>query len=167
MISKKLVVERLEMLESVIEKAGQVLLTTEISLGPEEYKKDAEKFGKMDLFNQHLIRISEKIQYIGDLITGKEKLAKDVERVFIITTMKDANRLWKLHHKVITGEIREIELIEFEDTMTEYLDTGSKINAIKYYREWIKNYTGNECSLREAKDKVDAFASSRKEGILL
>ena len=43
----------------------------------------------------------------------------------------------------------------------EYLDVGSKIKAIKYYREWMNEYTDKGVSLREAKDTIDAYSARR------
>jgi|TARA_B100001964_G_scaffold244144_1_gene324467 hypothetical protein len=166
-MNRELIKERLETLESVIEKAGTVILEHELKeRDPDEYKRDAERFGKTDLFSVHLINIVEKIHYLEELISGKS-IDKNTERVWMLTTMKEANRLWKLHHKIITGEVKDLDLIEFEDTIGEYLDAGSKISAIKHYRVWMGNYTGKEPTLRESKDKIDAYALGRKVGSLL
>ena len=48
----------------------------------------------------------------------------------------------------------------------EYLDDGSKINAIKYYREWMNEYTDKGISLREAKDTIDAYAARREVSLI-
>jgi hypothetical protein len=164
-MNREMVVERLEMLESLIAKAGIVLLKNNLG-EPDDYEKDAERLGKEDLFNEHLIRTSEKIKYIRELIKGEEDLDTDAERVFMISTMRGANRLWKLHHKVIAGEVDSIEILELEDNINDYLDKGSKINAIKYYREWMNNNTDKGCSLREAKDKIDAYAVGRNVSLI-
>ena len=77
----------------------------------------------------------------------------------MISTMKDANRLWKLHHKVITGEFDSIAVIELEEIVSEFVDKGQKINAIKFYREWMLENTNTRVTLREAKEKIDAYAA--------
>ena len=69
-MNREMVVERLEMLESLIAKAGIVLLKNNLG-EPDDYEKDAERLGKEDLFNEHLIRTSEKIKYIRELIKGE------------------------------------------------------------------------------------------------
>jgi len=164
-MNREMVIERLVMLESVIEKAGMVTLKDKLG-EPGEYEVDAERLGKVDLFNSHLIKVSEDINFIRDLITNKKSIDIDTERVFMIATMRGANRLWKLHHKVITGDFDSIELLELEETINEYLDDGSKINAIKFYREWMNDNTGRACSLREAKDKIDAYAGGRNVSLI-
>ena len=84
----------------------------------------------------------------------------------MISTMRSANRLWKLHHKVIAGDFDTIEALEMEERVMEYLDDGSKINAIKYYREWMNEYTDKGISLREAKDTIDAYAARREVSLI-
>ena len=155
-----MVIERLEMLVALIEKSDIVALKDKLG-EPGDYTEDAKRLGKIDLFNTHLISTVETIEYIRDLITKTKTTNKDSERVFMISTMITANRLWKLHHKIITGDFDSIAILEMEERVMEYLDVGSKIKAIKYYREWMNEYTDKGVSLREAKDTIDAYSARR------
>ena len=149
-MNRDVVIGRLEMLVALIDKAGTGL----------------DPSSGVDLFNEHLIRTTEKINYIRELIKGEEDLDTDADRVFMISTMRSANRLWKVHHKVIAGDFDTIEALEMEERVMEYLDDGSKINAIKYYREWMNEYTDKGISLREAKDTIDAYAARREVSLI-
>lgn len=163
-MNRDVVIRRLDMLVALIEKSGMITLKDQLGEPePDVYEK---RLGKLDLFNEHLIKITEDIQFIRDLITSKKNIDTDSERVYMISTMRSANRLWKLHHKIITGDFDTIETLEMEERVMEYLDAGSKINAIKYYRDWMNEHTDKGVSLREAKDTIDAYAA-RKEVYLI
>jgi hypothetical protein len=164
-MNREMVIERLEMLVALIEKSDIVALKNKLG-EPGDYKEDAERLGKIDLFNEHLIKMEENIEFIRDLITKNKTTSEDSERMFMISTMRYANRLWKLHHKVITGEFDSIAVLELEEIISEFVDKGQKINAIKYYREWMKDNTGNSVTLRDAKDKIDAYAARAEASLL-
>ena len=91
---------------------------------------------------------------------------KDLEREFIIDIMKDSNRIWKFRNKIKNGDLDNTNLLEMEETIVMYLDDGSKINAIKFYREWMLDNMDTKVSLRECKDKVDAYDKSRKSQLI-
>ena len=157
-MNREMVIERLNMLVSLIEKSDIVARKNDLG-EPGEYEDDAKRLGKINLFNEHLITTLEHIDFIRDLSKKTNTTSKDSERLFMISTMKDANRLWKLHHKVITGEFDSIAVIELEEIVSEFVDKGQKINAIKFYREWMLENTNTRVTLREAKEKIDAYAA--------
>jgi ribosomal protein L7/L12 len=53
-------------------------------------------------------------------------------------------------------------MLEVEEQIHEYLDQGSKINAIKYYRESMKTHFNQQVTLRESKDMIDSLYSGKK-----
>ena len=46
-----------------------------------------------------------------------------------------------------------------EEIVSEFVDKGQKINAIIFYREWMLENTNTRVTLREAKEKIDAYAA--------
>ena len=117
------------------------------------------------LFPHHQTETLDNIQFIRDTITGKV-VSDDEERKHIITIMKSSNRMWSIRKRIKNGDLENIKLLELEDGVREFLDGGSKINAIKFYREWMNDNTGRACSLREAKDKIDAYAGGRNVSLI-
>ena len=80
--------------------------------------------------------------------------------------MKNSNRMWSIRNRIKNGDLENINLLELEDGVREYLDGGSKINAIKFYREWMNKNMDTRVSLRESKDKVDAYDKSRNNQLI-
>jgi ribosomal protein L7/L12 len=76
--------------------------------------------------------------------------------------MKKANRYWAIRNKIKSGEWDNLEMLEVEEQIHEYLDQGSKINAIKYYRESMKTHFNRHVTLRESKDMIDALSIGKK-----
>ena len=54
--------------------------------------------------------------------------------------MKESNRYWKIRNLIKEGDVGDLYLLEMEETIMEYLEAGSKINAIKYYREVMQTH---------------------------
>ena len=109
------------------------------------------------LFHHHSIDVLEEIQYLRDKIKNKSiSIDEDHERQHIINIMKKANRYWVIRNRIKDGD-DNLELLEVEEHIQEYLDQGSKINAIKLYRESMKTHFNQQVTLRESKDMIDAL----------
>lgn len=143
-MNKDLIIERLEMLSILIDETQP------------DIPNDTE------LFHHHAIDILEEIQHIKDISDGSFNIDQDSERMSKIRIMKKANRYWRIRNKVKNGEFKDFDLLEVEEQIHEYLDEGSKINAIKYYREEMKVRFGERVSLRKSKDIIDAIDSGKK-----
>jgi hypothetical protein len=144
-MNKELIIDRLEMLSELISETQP------------EIPND-----KM-LFHHHTIDVLEEIQYLRDKIKNKSiSIDEDHERQHIINIMKKANRYWAIRNKIKSGEWDNLEMLEVEEQIHEYLDQGSKINAIKYYRESMKTHFNRHVTLRESKDMIDALSIGKK-----
>lgn len=117
------------------------------------------------LFPDHQTDTLDNIQFIRDTITGKV-VSNDEERKHIITIMKSSNRIWSIRKRIKNGDLENIKLLELEDGVREFLDGGSKINAIKFYREWMNENMDTRVSLRECKDKIDAYDNTRNNQLI-
>ena len=142
-MNKDIIIERLEMLSDLISETQP------------EIPND-----KM-LFHHHAIDVLEEIQHLRDLSNKSVTIDQDSERKAIIRLMKKANRYWVIRNRIKGGD-DNMELLEVEEHIQEYLDQGSKINAIKLYRESMKTHFNQNVSLRESKDMIDALDSGVK-----
>jgi len=142
-MNKDKIIERLEMLSDLISET-----TPDI---PND---------KM-LFHNHAIDVLEEIQHIRDLSNKSITIDQDSERKAIIRLMKKANRYWVIRNKIKGGD-DNMELLDVEEHIQEYLDQGSKINAIKLYRESMKTHFNQQVTLRESKDMIDALYRGKK-----
>ena len=133
------IIERLESLETLIEK-------TEPDIPNET-----------DLFSMHSIQTQENIEWMRSIITGNSNHDQDSTRIKIIQIMKDSNRIWGIRNKIHNGEWDDLEMLEVEDTIKDLLSQNQKINAIKYYRSYMKEELKVDMGLRQAKDTIDAI----------
>ena len=133
------IIERLESLETLIEK-------TEPDIPNEK-----------DLFSMHSIQTQENIEWMRSIVTGNSNHDQDSTRIKIIQIMKDSNRIWGIRNKIHNGEWDNLEMLEVEDTIKDFLSRNEKINAIKYYRSYMHEELKVEMGLRQAKDTVDAI----------
>ena len=143
-MDKALIIEKLEMLVSLIEK-------TEPDIPNEK-----------NLFSHHAITTMEIIQKVRDLHTGKIMIDTDSEGEELISMMKCANRIWKTRNKIKNGEWDSLEMLEVHDTIEDYIALGQKINAIKYYRQEMSDKLGEQVSLREAKEYIDKISDDMR-----
>ena len=144
-MNKELIIERLEMLTELIGNTQPDIPSDTM------------------LFHHHSIDVLEEIQYLRDKIKNKSiSIDEDHERQHIINIMKKANRYWAIRNKIKEGGVDNLELLEVEEQIHEYLDQGSKINAIKYYRESMKTHFNQQVTLRESKDLIDALSRGKK-----
>jgi len=143
-VDKTLIIERLEMLISLIEKT------------------EPDEPNEKNLFGNHAITAMEMIQKVRYWDTGKNVQDPDSEREDLISMMKCANRIWKTRNKIKNGEWDSLEMLEVHETIEEHLAQNAKIAAIKYYRETMKTHFDEKVSLREAKDFVDAIQNDMK-----
>ena len=118
------------------------------------------------LFSHHIIKNQENIKHIRDIIKGNMLVDEDTQRENIIMIMKDSNRFWKIRNMILSGKWDNLELLEIQEQLEEYIDSGQKINAIKYYREVMSTHMGEQVTLREAKDMIDNFAQNRTMDIM-
>ena len=134
-MDKALIIERLEMLISLIEKT------------------EPDIPDKKNLFSHHIITAMEMLDKINN---------RKLEREELISMMKCANRIWKTRNKIMDGEWDSLEMLEVHETVEEHLAQGNKISAIKYYRETMETHFDEKVTLRESKDFVDAIESDMK-----
>ena len=133
------IIERLESLETLIDK-------TEPDIPNEK-----------DLFSMHSIQTQENIEWMRSIVTRNSNHDQDSERIKIIQIMKDSNRIWGIRNKIHNGEWDDLEMLEVEDTIKDLLSQNQKINAIKYYRSYMKEELKVDMGLRQAKETIDAI----------
>ena len=133
------ILERLESLEALIDK-------TEPDIPNEK-----------DLFSMHSIQTQENIEWMRSIVTRNSNHDQDSERIKIIQIMKDSNRIWGIRNKIHNGDWDDLEMLEVEDTIKEFLSENQKINAIKYYRQYMLDELKVDMGLRQAKDTIDAI----------
>jgi hypothetical protein len=133
------ILERLESLEALIEK-------TEPDIPDDR-----------NLFSMHSIETQENIDWVRSIVTGNSNHDQDSARMKIIQIMKDSNRIWSIRNKIHNGEWDDLQMLEVEDTIKDFLTRNEKINAIKYYRQFMIDEFNVEMRLRKAKDTIDAI----------
>ena len=133
------IIERLEALETLIDK-------TEPDVPDDK-----------TLFPDHTIRTQENIEWMRSIVTGQSNHDQDSTRIKIIQIMKDSNRIWGIRNKIHNGEWDNLEMLELEDTIKDFLSRNEKINAIKYYRKYMLDELKVDMGLRQAKDTIDAI----------
>ena len=133
------IIERLESLETLIDK-------TEPDIPNEK-----------DLFSMHSIQTQENIEWMRSISDGNSNHNQDSIRIKIIQIMKDSNRIWGIRNKIHNGEWDDLEMLEVEDTIKDLLSQNQKINAIKYYRNFMMEELKVDMGLRQAKDTIDAI----------
>ena len=139
-MDKALIIERLEMLISLIENT------------------EPDIPDKKNLFSHHAITAVEMLEKVSN---------QNIEREELISMMKCANRIWKTRNKIKNGEWDELEMLEVQDTIEDYIAQGAKINAIKYYRQEMSDKFGEQVTLREAKEHIDKITDDmRLRGII-
>jgi len=132
------IIERLESLETLIEK-------TEPDIPDDK-----------NLFSMHSIETQENIDWVRSIVTGNSNHDQDSARMKIIQIMKDSNRIWSIRNKIHNGEWDDLQMLEVEDTIKDLLSQKQKINAIKYYRQYMHDELKVDMGLRQAKDTIDA-----------
>jgi hypothetical protein len=132
------IIEKLETLEALIDK-------TEPDIPNEK-----------DLFSMHSIQTQENIEWMRSIVTRNSNHDQDSERIKIIQIMKDSNRIWSIRNKIQNGDWDNLEMLEVEDTIKDFLSQHQKINAIKYYRQYMHDEFKVEMGLRKAKETIDA-----------
>ena len=137
------IIERLESLETLIDK-------TEPDIPNEK-----------DLFSMHSIETQENIDWMRSIVTGNSNHDQDSTRIKIIQIMKDSNRIWGIRNKIHNGEWDDLQMLEVEDQIKDFLSRNEKINAIKYYRQFMLDELKVDMGLRQAKDTIDAIGEGR------
>ena len=137
------ILERLESLETLIDK-------TEPDIPNEK-----------DLFSMHSIQTQENIEWMRSISNGNSNHNQDSTRIKLIQIMKDSNRIWSIRNKIHNGDWDDLEMLEVEDTIKEFLSENQKINAIKYYRQYMLDELKVDMGLRQAKDTIDAIGEGR------
>ena len=144
-MNKKLIIEKLEMLVSLIEE-------TEPDVPNEK-----------NLFSHHAITAMEMRQKVSNWQqVGRKIQDPDSEKEELISMMKCANRIWKTRNKIKSGEWDSLEMLEVHDTIEDYIAQGQKINAIKYYRQEMSDKFDEQVSLREAKEHIDKISDDMR-----
>ena len=87
--------------------------------------------------------------------------------------MKKANRIWKLRKKweEFQKDGKDYNVFNEEQAMMEevedFIAQGQKINAIKVYRNKMKEIYGTKLGLRECKDYIDSVhVDLKKRGVI-
>ena len=137
------ILERLESLEALIDK-------TEPDIPNEK-----------DLFSMHSIQTQENIEWMRSISNGNSNHNQDSTRIKLIQIMKDSNRIWSIRNKIHNGDWDDLEMLEVEDTIKEFLSENQKINAIKYYRQYMLDELKVDMGLRQAKETIDAIGEGR------
>jgi len=137
------ILERLESLETLIDKT------------------EPDNPDDKTLFSDHTITTQENIEWMRNIVTGKTNHDPDTTRKNIIQIMKDSNRIWGIRNKIHNGEWDDLQMLEVEDTIKDLLSQNQKINAIKYYRNFMMEELKVDMGLRQAKDTIDAIGEGR------
>ena len=132
----------------------------------DDTEPDVEPLGEHSLFHHHSVQTLENIQHIRDILKGSMLVDEDTQRETLIRIMKESNRYWKIRNLIKEGEVEDLHLLEMEKTIMEYLESGSKINAIKYYREVMQTHFKDKVTLREAKDAIDEYDKNPRKARL-
>ena len=137
------IIERLESLETLIDK-------TEPDIPNEK-----------DLFSMHSIETQENIEWMRSISNGNSNHNQDSTRIKLIQIMKDSNRIWSIRNKIRNGDWDDLQMLEVEDQIKDFLSQNQKINAIKYYRKFMLDELKVDMGLRQAKDTIDAVGEGR------
>ena len=135
-MNKKLIIEKLEMLVSLIEK-------TEPDIPSERY-----------LFSGQLITAKEMYDRVETGVSFSENELPEL--------MRQANKIWKIRNKIKNGEWDDLSYLEMNDMIEDYIAQGQKINAIKYYRQEMSDKFDEQVSLREAKEHIDKISDDMR-----
>ena len=134
-MDKALIIERLEMLISLIEE-------TESDIPSER-----------QLFSNHIITVNEMLEEVRISTDGST----------LTRIMRQANRIWRIRKMIYNGEWDSVQEAELYDGIQDLLEQKAKIAAIKYYRNTMLNVFKEEVKLRDAKDYVDKIESDLKD----
>ena len=111
------------------------------------------------LFNQHLIDAKDMYDDVQEALISQ---TTDLTRFEMIQVMRNSNRIWRIRNKVknsnwdVNGYICLLEDVE------DYIGTGSKIMAIKHYRNIMDRDFNETVRLKQAKDIIDKMAEDMK-----
>ena len=114
------------------------------------------------LFSNHLIEVQNMITLVTDMESGEVNFESGTEREQITEVMRSSNKIWRFRNKIKNGELDTTEHAEMIDEIEDYLAQGQKINAIKYYRQEMKDRFDEQVGLRESKDFVDSIDNDLK-----
>ena len=133
------IIERLKSLEALIDKT------------------EPDNPDDKTLFTDHTITTQENLLWMMNLTANKTNHGPDSSRERIIQIMKDSNRIWSIRNKIHNGDWDDLEMLEVEDTIKDLLSQNQKINAIKYYRQYMLDELKVDMGLRQAKETIDAI----------
>ena len=134
-MNKELIIDRLNLLIELCEET-------------EPERTVLADFDHTDLFTGHLITAKELYDRFNTGVSDSENEIPEI--------MKQANVIWKFRNQIKVngwGEYGDVHT-----TITDFLSQGQKINAIKYYRQYMKDNFNQTVSLRDSKDYIDNFA---------
>ena len=135
MMNKKLIIDKLELLLQLCEETEPV-------------RKELADFDHTDLFTGHLITAKELYDRFDTGVSDSENEIPEM--------MKQANKIWKFRNNVkVKGWD---EYVDMHSVINDFLSQGQKINAIKYYRQYMKDNFNQDIRLREAKEYIDNYA---------
>ena len=134
-MNKELIIDRLNLLIELCEET-------------EPERTVLADFDHTDLFTGHLITAKEIYDRVNTGVSDSENEIPEI--------MKQANTIWKFRNQVRVNGWGEYG--DMHTTITDFLSQGQKINAIKYYRQYMKDNFNQTVSLRDSKDYIDNFA---------
>tara|TARA_R100000008_G_scaffold68297_1_gene45489 strand:+ start:350 stop:796 length:447 start_codon:yes stop_codon:yes gene_type:complete len=79
----------------------------------------------------------------------------NLSKAELVDVMKEANRIWKVRKKVLNGEWDDLATAQLIGETEEFVKKGTKIAAIKHYRNKGEQVFGKKITLKEAKCVVD------------
>ena len=163
MISQNNLLDKLKRLQVLIDKTDAQF--GDIMLGEEQVQQT-------DLFNVTDIELLQEMNWI-ESYEGDWDSREVRER--IIPIMRKSNLHWKFRNKMLNWEDGD-EPVSWDDFLFTSLDekcrelalSGNKISAIKHYRQTMNEVLGKECSLRQAKERIDSLVAEAdyQRGIL-
>tara|TARA_Y100001963_G_scaffold87273_1_gene120678 strand:- start:495 stop:986 length:492 start_codon:yes stop_codon:yes gene_type:complete len=160
MISQSNILDKLKKLQVLIDKTddkfGDIMLGGEIE--------------ETDLFNIIDIELLQEMNWI-ESYEGEWDCREVREK--IIPIMRKSNLHWKFRNKMLHSTDSPVSWDDFlfaslDEKCRELALSGNKISAIKHYRKTMNEVLGKECSLKQAKERIDSLVTEAdyQRGIL-
>tara|TARA_R100000008_G_scaffold7831_1_gene4175 strand:+ start:6740 stop:7177 length:438 start_codon:yes stop_codon:yes gene_type:complete len=111
------------------------------------------------LFSQHLIEAKDMYDDVQEALISQ---TSDLTRFEMIQVMRNSNRIWRIRNKVKNSNWDTNGYLCLLEDVEDYIATGSKINAIKHYRNVMDRDFNETVRLKQAKDVIDKMAEDMK-----
>jgi DNA-binding GntR family transcriptional regulator len=80
-----------------------------------------------------------------------------------VKIMKQANAIWKIRRMIWNGEFDFDWQANMHAEIVDQIKAGDIIQAIKHYRREMETHTGQQLSLKVAKDEIDKIRDNLKQ----